>query len=284
MKREWVKKSLLKKIYKKREEWVHKGQFGRLLCVTGNQWNTGSPIFVGMSASRAGCDLVFLTGPERAMQVAAHYSPVLITKPLRGEMFCREHVEEVLRFISLVRPKAALIGNGLWREPETKLAIISLVEKIHLPMILDADAIRAISARKELLGQKKTIILPHANEFRELTGIEVTADLEERSKVVEEQAKVLGTVILLKGHVDVISDGKQTMLNKTGSPLMTKGGMGDTLAGICGALVARGIDLFEAACAAAYINGKAGELVTKELGESALPTDLIKYIYKVIKK
>jgi len=87
----------------------------------------------------------------------------------------------------------------------------------------------------------------------------------------------------LKGAVDIISDGKRTALNKTGSSFMTKGGCGDTLAGICGALLARKVDAFTAACAAAYINGRAGEIAVKEYGEGMLPTDLIKNIPKAIK-
>ena len=71
-------------------------------------------------------------------------------------------------------------------------------------------------------------------------------------------------------------------LNKTGSPLMTVGGMGDTLAGICGALLARGISPFEAGQAAAYINGLAGERAGKKLGESLTATDLIEAIPEVL--
>ena len=71
-------------------------------------------------------------------------------------------------------------------------------------------------------------------------------------------------------------------LNRTGSPYLTKGGTGDTLAGICGALMARGIDPFTAAQAAAYINGKAGEVVAQRVKEGLLATELIEAIPEVL--
>jgi len=72
-------------------------------------------------------------------------------------------------------------------------------------------------------------------------------------------------------------------LNRTGSPLMSKSGTGDTLAGICGALLARGVPGFQAACAAAWINGSAGELAAKEFGESLMAQNIVENIHKVLK-
>jgi NAD(P)H-hydrate epimerase len=280
---EVVTEKVLKEVYKPRSEWCHKGMFGRLACVVGSERLTGSPIFVGMAAYRAGCDLVFLIGPRRAMDVAANYSPMLITQPLDGKRLERKHVKKVVSFIQEVKATAMVIGPSLWRTPPTRKAIIEIIKKVDLPMVIDADAIRAISAAKEILKEKRVVLTPHADEFRELTGIKPSLLPEERIKVVEEQAKALGAVIVLKGRIDIISNGERTILNKTGSSLMTKGGMGDTLSGICGALLARGIDTFTAASAAAYINGKAGELATKKYGEGTLTTDLIDEIPNAIK-
>ena len=80
--------------------------------------------------------------------------------------------------------------------------------------------------------------------------------------------------------IDIISDGKQVALNKTGNPYMTKAGTGDTLAGICGALLAQGQDAFKAACAAAYINGQAGDIAAAKLKQSLMASDLIEAIFR----
>jgi hydroxyethylthiazole kinase-like uncharacterized protein yjeF len=182
-----------------------------------------------------------------------------------------------------VRGTAVAIGPGLWRDKETNYAVLELIKKIDLPMIIDADAIRAIAGHREILVKKNCVLTPHADEFKQYSGIKVGNNIKRRINAVKHEACMINNVILLKGSTDIISDGKKVVLNKTGTVYMTKGGCGDTLTGICGAFLARGSDKFTAACAAAYINGKAGELASKKYGESLLPTDLIEEIHKVIK-
>ena len=272
---------ILKKMYGKRDVWSHKGQFGRLVVISGSKRHTGSPCFVGLAAYRAGCDLVYIVSPERAADVAAKFSPNLITEPLKGDKLTKKHIDKIISLIKEVRATAVAIGPGLWREKETLDAILKLIKKINLPIVIDADAIRAIAKNKKVL-KENSVLTPHDDEFRALSEIRVK-NLTERKKFVKKEAKKLNCVILLKGHVDVVSNGNKIFLNKTGTPYMTKGGCGDTLTGICGALLARGIDTFDSACAAAYINGKAGELASKKYKQGLLATDLIENIPVVIK-
>lgn len=236
-----------------------------------------------MSAYRAGTDLVYVIAPERAADVAANFSPVLMTTPLPGPSLTRRHENRVLDTLKEVKATAVVIGPGLWREEETLRAITRLVSKIRQPIIFDADAIRALGAQRRKPVLRNCVFTPHANEFKALTGQSVNLDLKKRTATVAQEAAKLKTVILLKGHVDVISDGNATFLNRTGSPFMTKGGLGDTLTGICGAYLARGVDPLTAACAAAYVNGRAGSLASSTLGESLLPTDLIEHIQDAIR-
>lgn len=280
---EYVKRSILRKVYPRREPWVHKGRFGRLLLVCGSERLTGSACFAGMAAYRAGTDLVYIVAPQRAADVAAKYSPVLMTIPLPGTKLEEKHEAEVLEMTKTVKATAVVIGPGLWRDEETLRTIANLVRQLRLPMVVDADAIRAVGKMKEPPRHENVVFTPHANEFKELTGKTVTVDIDERTETVREEAGKLGAVILLKGRVDVISDGTSTALNRTGTPFMTKGGLGDTLTGICGAYLARGVDGFTAACASAYVNGKAGEIASKKYGESLLPTDLIDHIHEAIR-
>ena len=278
-----IGKSILKKIYKKREKWSHKGQYGKLVIIAGCKRHTGSACFVGLSAYRAGCDLVYIASPERSAGVAANFSPVLITEPLKGDKLTKNHVGKIISLIKEVRGTAVAIGPGLWREKETNNAILELIKKIDLPMVIDADAIRAIAGNRKILAKKNCILTPHADEFKQYSGIKVGSNIKRRINAVKYEAGMINNVILLKGSTDIISDGKKVMLNKTGTVYMTKGGCGDTLTGICGAFLARGVDKFTAACAAAYINGKAGGLASKKYGESMLPTDLIEEIRNAIR-
>ena len=182
------------------------------------------------------------------------------------------------RFDSIV------LGCGLGRAPETFKALQEIIEKTKKPMVIDADGIRALAQRKRIIKGKSVVLTPHIVEFEILTGEKVKPEVKDRKLKVKKWAKILSCTILLKGHIDVISDGERIALNKTGSPYMTKGGFGDTLSGILGALLARKIKPFKAARAAAFINGKAGEMAAKKYGEGTLASDIFEFIPKVIKK
>ena len=83
------------------------------------------------------------------------------------------------------------------------------------------------------------IVTPHSGEFERLRDMETPDSPEAREKAVREFAEEKGVVTLLKGKVDIISDGKQTLLNRTGNQGMTVGGTGDVLAGVTGSLFSR---------------------------------------------
>lgn len=276
-----VKSTILKKVYKKRNKWCHKYDFGHLLVIGGSKHYSGSPAFNALAALRAGVDLVTIVAPERAANVIASFSPDLIAYPLKGDYLSKKHLKELFEFSK--NKDAVVIGGGLIRRKEVLEAVVRYLEKIELPAVIDADAIHAVAREKKVLKGRKFILTPHSREFEVLTGIKLTSNVDQRIKAVKEAAHRLKATILLKGHVDIISDGRRVALNRSGSVYMTKGGMGDTLAGICGALLARKIDCFTSACAAAYINGKAGELAARKYGEGMMASDLIKEIPRVIK-
>ncbi|MEM7825317.1 MAG: NAD(P)H-hydrate dehydratase [Candidatus Aenigmatarchaeota archaeon] len=277
-----VKVSILKKIYKERNPWSHKFQFGHLLVIGGSKHYSGSPAFNALAALRAGVDLVTILAPERAANIIASFAPDLIAYPLKGDYLCKKHLEELLKFTH--NKNAVVIGGGLTREKEVLETVVKYLEKIEIPAVIDADAIHAVATKKEILKNKNFVLTPHVHELLVLSGIQVSNDLNQRIEVVKETAAKLKTTILLKGHVDVISNGKKVALNRTGSPALTKGGLGDTLAGILGAYLARGNDIFTSACAAAYLNGKAGELAAKKYSESLTASNLIEEIHSVVKQ
>ncbi len=274
-------KNLLKKIYPKREPWTHKGEHGYVLIVAGSKRYSGSPVFNALSALRTGADLITIVGPKRAMDIAASFLPDLICYPLEGDYLESKHLDEILEISKNFN--SLIIGGGLTRNQKTLKAINEIIQKIDLPMVIDADAIYAVAQNQKILKNKKAVITPQIKEFEVLTGEKVLPNIKDRKEKVKKWAKKLSTVILLKGYIDVISDGKKIYLNKTGSPYMTKGGFGDTLAGICGTILARGFSPFESASVSAYINGKAGELAVKKYGEGVLASDIFNEIPKVIR-
>ena len=284
-----INRDIIKNIYKKRPSGVKKYDFGFLLVIGGSESYSGSPALSALAAFKSGVDMVRIIAPKRAADIIASFSPNLATYPLEGDWLTIKHLSTLLSMTESAKiisnnKAAVVIGGGAGRSAETQAAILEYLSQTELPAVIDADAIHALGKKPEVVSGKNFLITPHSYEFYILTGKEVfKLSEEEKIKVVESEAARLQTTILLKGPTDIISNGKDTALGKTGSPFMTKGGTGDTLAGIAGALIARGISVFESGQAAAFINGTAGELAAKKFGESLMATDLIDMIPEVIK-
>lgn len=274
----------LKEIYKERKPWVRKGQFGRLLIVAGSREYTGSPVYNAVSALRAGVDLTFLVAPERFATFLSSYLPELLTISYPGDYLKPWWLSLVMTTMKSRQITALTMGGGLGRELETYQTVREIVRETDIPMVLDAESVRALKGNWDLIKDKKVVLTPHSYEFQELSGEEIQPDVNDRKEKVLRWAKRLNSVILLKGFVDVISDGEKVHVQEGGSLFMTKGGFGDTLAGICGALLARGIPPYEAAIASSFINKKAGEMAAAKYGEGVLASDMFEFIPEVIKK
>jgi NAD(P)H-hydrate epimerase len=282
----------LSKVYPQRPDWVHKGNYGSVLVVCGSKLYTGSATFAGAAAARSGADLVTVCAPARAADVAAGFLPDLMTFPLKGDFLATKNINDVVDTAHLRRVNSAVVGCGLGRRVTTFSAIHKLIAKLNVPMVLDADALRAISQKPEAVFGKQVILTPHAGELAILLGASGVRAMEGQAAALEDfDARLVAAkqaavkyrcVVLLKGFVDIVTDGQTTITNNTGTPFMTKGGFGDTLSGIAGALLSRGVGLLEAAHAAAYINGKAGEMASEKRGEGVVASDIFEFIPKVI--
>ncbi|MFB3765319.1 MAG: NAD(P)H-hydrate dehydratase [Methanotrichaceae archaeon] len=272
---------LVESIYAKRDSDSRKYDYGHLLVIGGSKMYSGAPAFNALAALRCGVDMVIVAAVKRAADIIAGFSPDLVTYPLEGDYFARKHVEEIFGINR--RFSACVIGSGIGNEKETVEAVCEFLEKTSLPCVIDADAIHAVASKPEILKGKTFLLTPNRNEFLSLIRSEIAAGkLKAEIDATKKAAREFGCAILYKGIEDIISDGRQTRINRRGSPFMTKGGTGDLLAGICGAIIARKVSCFDAAFAASYINGKAGELAGKKHGESMLASDMLKEYHKII--
>ncbi len=239
-----------------RERTAHKGAGGEVLVIGGGPYQ-GAPWLAGLGALRAGADIVRIASPV--------FEPVpdLIYECLAGKRIGEEHID---RLITLAENADVVIcGNGLGAESHQ---VIQAIAPHCKKAVFDADALRLPLPA----AATESLYTPHAGEFSRITGISLPDSAAERARVVK-SAGIRGTV-LLKGPVDVITDGKRVRFNRTGDPAMTVGGTGDVLAGIAGALLCV-LPAFEAACISAYVNGRAGQVVAAERGEGMLATDLV---------
>jgi NAD(P)H-hydrate epimerase len=261
----------------------HKGQYGRLLVIGGSEMFTGAPALVALAAYRSGTDLVFIAAPEKTASVVSSMSPSLITVKLPGDHLAPGHLRLLREQIE--KATAVAIGPGLGTNKITLSAIRNILTEVHQlkkPLLVDADALKAVGIVRKRIFHASTVLTPHADEFKSIAGMAPAMELTARLSEVKATAGKSGAVILLKGNTDVISDGDRVKLNRTGNPGMTVGGTGDVLAGIISGLLAQRIDAFRAAVAGAFINGAAGDLAEETLGDHLTPTDILEHIPKVM--
>jgi NAD(P)H-hydrate epimerase len=240
-----------------RDKKAHKGVGGEVLIIGGGPYQ-GAPYLAGLGALRAGADIVRIASPV--------FEPVpdLIYERLEGKKIGMEHLD---RLIALAEKADVVVcGNGIGTEShDVVLGLAPHCKKA----VFDAEALRLPLP----VAAKETMYTPHAGEFFRMTGKKLPDDAIGRAGKIMKAARLPGTV-LVKGHIDIITDGKQVRFNRTGDPAMTVGGTGDVLAGICGALLCQ-LPAFDAACIAAYVNGKAGEYVAAHRGGGMLASDLV---------
>lgn len=269
-------------VVKPRPSESHKGDFGRLLVIGGSETFSGAPTFVAQAALRAGVDLAYVAAPEKTAYAISSMSPDLITIKLAGSHLNLRNVSELKQHVESC--DSVVLGPGLGLHDETSEAVkvmVDAVEHAGKPLLLDADGLKAFARFKRKL-KVPLVLTPHAGEYAILTKRKLSESLAQKVSEVQKTSTSLNAVILLKGPVDIISDGKRVKMNFTGNPGMTVGGTGDVLSGIVGAFLAQHVDPFEAAVAGAFVNGAAGDFVFHEKGPHMVASDLVDWIPHIL--
>ena len=279
----------IKEIYPQRSVDTRKYDYGMVLVIGGSELYSGSPSLSALAALRAGADIAKIVAPKRAADIAASFSPALITFPLEGKCLSLDHLatlNSMTRSAEIVSRGnlSVVIGGGAGRSEETKETIRKYLEGVSVPVVIDADAIYALEEEKIDFKEKNFLFTPHLNEFLALTGRDVKDYSDkEKEEAVKEEAEKLSSTILLKGKFDFVSNGEEVLKNEMSIPNLAIGGSGDVLAGIAGALLARGFSTTQAGQVAAFINSAAGKIVAEERGDAIMPTDVIEKIADVIR-
>jgi hydroxyethylthiazole kinase-like uncharacterized protein yjeF len=162
----------------------HKGDFGRVLVIGGSETYSGAPALTAMGAYAAGVDLVYVAAPETAASIVAGFSPSLITVKLKGTRLAPRNLATIESFLGKVEAVAVGPGLGLHEETiEASNAVLERTENIGLPVLLDADALKAFAGMKRRI-RTKAVLTPHRGEFEILTGRAVEGSIVERGKAV----------------------------------------------------------------------------------------------------
>jgi len=255
----------------KRHRCAHKGNNGHVLVVGGDDGFSGAIRLAAEATLRAGAGLVTVATRKK------HSSFINIGRP---ELMCHG-IEQANELIPLLKKATVVvIGPGLGRTQWAQ-DLFDLVAGFDKPIICDADALVLIAERG--LHNDQWVLTPHPGEAARLLNCSTNDIAKDRFKAVSQLQKKYGGVMVLKGAGTLICNGKQISVSTTGNPGMASGGMGDTLAGIVGGLVAQNMALFLAAGSAVYVHGKAADLSVQQEGEiGLLASDLMPFIRKLV--
>lgn len=243
----------------------HKGTYGHLGIFGGSAGMEGASALAALGAHRGGAGLVTVCAPEAARRVVNLSSPESLTAPLEAD---------VERFTALA------VGPGLGRLPESKLVFERAIRS-GKPALFDADALNLAEGASELFLTRSgpTLLTPHPGEAARLLGsssAEINADRLLSARTLVERT---GATVILKGFRSIVAAPGRTAIVLAGNPGMANGGMGDLLTGLAGALLARGFAPWDAAIAAAWLHGTAGDLAREESSEESLTaTDLARFL------
>ena len=268
----------------------HKGTFGRLMLVCGSDNMTGAAILACEGALRMGVGLCELVCTERVAAAVSSVCPEVIYTIIPPLSEWDDSTFEKLVFHS-IDAQAIVIGCGMGQDENAEKLIRMLSSIAGCPVLIDADGLNSLDGRVKILAnsQRDIVVTPHPKEFARLVFCDIKDVLSDKFRVAERLSEGCGLTVLLKGASTVIcaNDGKR-YINTTGNSGLAKGGSGDVLSGMIGALLARGIPTGMAAALGAYVHGAAADILSEEYSESGmLPRDIpaaaAKYLGKIAK-
>jgi len=260
----------------------NKGSFGKVLVIAGSRGMSGAAILAGSSALRGGAGLVRVAVPSGILPIVASANPCYLTAGFSEDDHGRfaEGAETELGALARANDVVAL-GPGLGQSEGLTKLVSALLDKVEVPVVLDADGLNAIQHCTSLLKRRKapTIITPHPGEFARLIGSTVAEVQARRQDLAVRFAAELGVVLVLKGNGSIVTDGRKVYHNSTGNPGMATGGTGDVLTGLIAALIGQKLEPFAAAQLGTHLHGLAGDLARDDLHEVCLiASDLLNYL------
>lgn len=265
----------LSAVMRRRERDSHKGSYGHVLLLGGSPGYAGAIVLAARAALRSGAGLVTLLVPDSIATTVAGLVPeamVNSAKETETGALARDSLNEWKR--DMKDFDAILIGPGLTTHRECLTLTEQVLAGSRVPLIVDADALN-VCAKKTFLIKRATcpvVLTPHPGEMARLIGGKTVADVQgDRIGFARRVAAEAQAVVVLKGAGTLVVDRTRPVhINMTGNPGMATGGMGDVLGGLMAGLAAQGIDVWDAACAATYLHGLAGDRCVRSTSEISL--------------
>jgi NAD(P)H-hydrate epimerase len=261
---------IITRSFPRRSPTSHKGTAGHALIVAGATGKAGAAAMSGLGALRSGAGLVTLAIPESLDGIIQSQIPEIMTVPIDGRnKGCWDESSVTAVREQFSGKKCLAMGPGIGTSPATRRCVLDILDRLPLPLVLDADGLNCIADRLEILKtlQAPAILTPHPGEMSRLTGKNISDIQADRIGIARDFSITHGVHLVLKGARTVVAhpDGK-VFINLTANPGMGAGGMGDVLTGIIAGLLAQGLGPEAAAHVGVYLHGKAADVLAESQG------------------
>ncbi len=265
-----IERSMVKGWLPFRQNYSHKGDYGRVLVIAGSRGMAGAACLTAEAAARIGAGLVNLVVPESIYApVCAKLTEVMVTPvPETAEGTLSKEALPLIKGLA-ERADVLALGPGLSTNPQTMEAVRKLISLSNLPLVLDADGINAFINHKDILEsyRQPLVLTPHPGEMSRLAESSIDKIQSNRLQEARLWSDRLNAVLVLKGAKTIIAAPDGTAyINVTGNPGMATGGSGDVLTGIIAGLIAQGMDAVTSAAAGVYLHGLAGDEAARKKG------------------
>ena len=255
---------------------THKNAVGRLTIIAGQPGMAGAAVLTTQAALAAGVGLVRVCSVPENREILQRSTPEAIYVDVSDD----EAVELALEDTDAVALGPGLGTNGLSVQLANKVT-----EGPDRPLVLDADALNLAAEGlfdlRALAKSRPILSTPHAGEMSRLLGESKSNIIEDRLAALREAVERFEHCFLLKGTPSLILNaGRGILVGSQGTSDLAVGGMGDSLTGVCGALLAQGLGVMEAGALSLYLTGRAANLAAR--GASLTPTDVIQWIPDVL--
>jgi NAD(P)H-hydrate epimerase len=251
---------------------------GQVVVVGGSRGLTGAVCLSATAAIRSGAGYATVAVPADLESIFETKLTEVMSVGVasREGRLRRAATEQVMEAVE--GAAAVVLGPGMGRDDGTKDVARELARRIRPSLVLDADGLNAHAGRLKLLAEREPplVITPHEGELGRI--LEVDSDQVKARRLASAlEAAQGGTVVLLKGDDTIVTDGERIAINRGGSPALATAGTGDVLSGMIAALIARGVEPFAAACAAALAHSRAGSAAAERIGapDSVIAGDVI---------
>lgn len=276
---ELIDSTIIQSVYRPRNRFAHKGNFGHALLAAGSYGKMGAAVLTSNACLRSGVGLLTCHVPKCGYDILQTAAPEAMVMTDFNSSFLTKIEEDITKY------DAIGIGPGIGTASETRMLVRDIFDAYRSPMVLDADALNCISLQKDFLKliPAGSILTPHPKEFERLFG--KTVNDFERQELALQKANELKVVIALKGHHTFIATtDNKGFYNSTGNAGMATGGSGDVLTGMLTGLLAQGYSSIETAILGTFLHGRAGDIAAEKLSmESMVAGDIIEAIGSAFK-